>query len=303
MANFKPMKGEPFQDAIKEEREILLPFMQSYKIDGIRGTTYERILRSNSMKPLPNGYLNALASHPALANLDFEIVVGSPCEGEVYNRTSGPVRTKAGEFDFHFYVFDDLTDLNAPATEREARLRDRSGGFPAYAHVVEQNVVHTLAKVYEGQAAALDLGYEGTMLKRLNGVYRPTRTSTVSQEMLKFKEVDDFEVRLLGVVEGTINTNEAFINELGRTTRSTHQAGLVPSGMVGTLRGERLSDGAPVNVAPGKLTHDQRRLMLANPDKYVGHIMNCRSMAYGVLESTGQPRHARFNRWRDSFDV
>ena len=72
------------------------------------------------------------------------------------------------------------------------------------------------------------------------------------------------------------NQNEATINELGRTQRSTHQENLVGKGMVGGLVCKMPETGLQINVGPGKMKHDKREYYWLHQDKLLVRLSNTR---------------------------
>jgi DNA ligase-1 len=102
------------------------------------------------------------------------------------------------------------------------------------------------------------------------------------------------------------NTNEAFVNELGRTDRSTDADGLVGKDMLGGFYAIAINNGEsksfPVGVdfkcGPGKLKHPERITLweqwLADPESIKKLIGKCRHFPVGVKD---RPRHPRWIGW------
>jgi DNA ligase-1 len=122
-------------------------------------------------------------------------------------------------------------------------------------HVNIQLVEHVLLKdreeLDEYESAQVALGYEGVMLADPLARYKFGRATTKGGELLKVKRFVDSEAIILDVVEEMFNGNEAETNELGRTKRSSHQAGKSGKGTMGALVVRDVLDtiAAPAEVA------------------------------------------------------
>ena len=105
---------------------------------------------------------------------------------------------------------------------------------------------------------------------------------------MKLKEFVDSEAKVIGFEEQLENTNEATIDELGHTKRSTHQENMVPKGTLGKFIVEEIGDTAwrgqtfPVGTGEG-LTAELRQEIWDNRDKYLGKIITYKYQSYGVL--------------------
>jgi DNA ligase-1 len=85
MPNFKPTLAA----TIERESQIQLPALASPKLDGIRALGTKTQLLSRTLKPIPNltiqsAYKSALESHPQLAGLDGELVIGMLPDAPAY---------------------------------------------------------------------------------------------------------------------------------------------------------------------------------------------------------------------------
>src|SRR5690606_31284523 len=119
------------------------------------------------------------------------------------------------------------------------------------------------------------------------------------------------EALITKVVEGESNQNEAQINELGHTFRSTHQANMVPNGMVGYLIGtatETLKDGSRVviekgqeiKISPGNMDHSMRRHYFLNRHEIIGKLAKFKFFPKGIKD---KPRFPTFVCIRDNTDL
>jgi DNA ligase-1 len=107
------------------------------------------------------------------------------------------------------------------------------------------------------------------------------------------------------------NTNEAKVNELGRTERSSHQDNMVPKGMIGNLicsmmkdvyDGDKLlfSQDQVVTVGPGAMPHVDRVALFQDQSKIVGQVIKFKFFPKGVKD---KPRFPTFVTIRSAEDM
>lgn len=94
------------------------------------------------------------------------------------------------------------------------------------------------------------------------------------------------------------NGNEATVNELGRTKRSSHKENKTGRGDLGALV-LRHPDGFTFNVGTG-FTDDDRALVWKDRDTFVGKLAKVKYFAIGMKDA---PRHPVFLGWRDGSDT
>lgn len=210
--------------------KLRYPIYASPKIDGVRALVISGKLVSRALKPIPNEFVSTRFSLSALSGLDGELVLGSPTAPNVFNATSGALRREEGEPDARFYCFD---EWDRKDTYQDQVLRfQRSEGWP-HCSIVPSTKVDSPDMLLEAERAALDLGYEGLILRSPEGLYKFGRSTLKEGAMLKLKRFQDDEAEVVGIYEEMHNGNEARRNELGRTQRSTHREGLVGKGTTG----------------------------------------------------------------------
>ena len=276
--------------------------LMSPKLDGIRGVIMDRVLVGRSLKPLPNLELQArYCSTDLYHRKDGELVAGSPCEGDVMNRTTRVVMKAAADAsDVHLWVFDNF----GPGTydERSKKLFET-----AHMTILSQTRVDSMDMMLHLESEYLAKGYEGGMIRRLDAPYRSgkSQAAAVAQHLMKVKRSTDDEGLLLEVLEAQENTNEAFINEVGKTARSSAKAGKVGKGMAGAfmLRDFKGPDGTArtFKVAAGKFTHAEREQIWHDRANLEGKVfIKYRYFGYGELNL---PRHGRALGFRDPIDM
>ena len=231
------------------------PLLVSCKLDGVRALIINGVVMSRSLKPIPNRHVQKLFGRPELEGLDGELCVGPPNAPDLMQKTMSGVMSPDGEPDVTYHVFD-LHDTHPLVTFRE-RL--------ALVHEVQQPLVRPVTHWYaydQGELDALEArclaeGYEGAMIRTPNGLYKQGRCGKKQPWLVKVKRFVDDEAVVIGVEELMHNDNEATTNELGRTKRSTHQAGKRPAGVLGALvcrtkEGVEFNIRAAVSVALGQ---------------------------------------------------
>lgn len=297
----KPMKGEKPDPRYP----MTWPKLGSIKYDGIRLLMDGMEPRTAAMKELPNRYtVEKLRSFPALMDCDMELICGDPADPLCYNNTYRAVMAIEGAPEVDFYIFDICS--SEPYQERLSRLHARklAGELPANAKLVQQVELRSEQELDEFYTRVLEEGHEGVIVRNANGLYKFGRATAKSQDLLKLKPEDDSEFVILGVYEALENQNEAFVNELGRSDRSTCADGLVGKGTLGGFYAKDLHTGVEFNCPPGKMRHDERQLVwqtwLTCPDTIKGRIGKYRYFTIGVKD---KPRHPRWIGWRHESDL
>lgn len=117
---------------------------------------------------------------------------------------------------------------------------------------------------------------------------------------LRIKRFVEEEAVVREVVQGNHNGNEAKTNELGRTERSSAQANLIPNGRVGALICEDLKTGNEITVAPGRMTHEERRCYFEEPQLLIGRTIKYKHFMVGRKD---KPRFPTFQCIRADSDI
>ncbi len=286
---------------------LRFPLLVSPKLDGFRALVLEDgKIYSKNLKLIRNEFIqnwfSAVLPPELLQGLDGELIVGPPTGGSVINRTSSGVTARAGEPDFTYWVFDNWMAEDDTFVNR-LRFAGAQAKSPAAARRVKQ-VPHRWVKTMEELLAAeqefLDAGYEGIMLRDPDGRYKHGRSTEREGLLWKFKRFTDFEFVITGLEEAEVNLNDATIDELGRTKRSSAKAGKVPKDMIGTLLGRRLDTGAEVRVGPGNMTHAQRVYYWKHSEELIDQIGVAKVFEYGAVNAD---RFPTFKCIRDKDDL
>lgn len=298
---FKPMLAKEPTDVSK----LPYPVLVQPKLDGIRASVVNGKLVTRTLKAVPNASIRAVLESPVFEGLDGELIVGDPTADDCYRRTSSFVmaENKTGE-PWSFMVFDKWDEPDRAFGER----------YEAAVSVVNC-VTWTDAPVFmvttvpatdpdhleAMEAVMLAQGYEGVIARVPTSRYKFGRSTPGSGPLWKIKRFIDFEARVVGVYEEQHNGNEAKTNALGRTERSTAQAGKVGKGTLGGLVLVAVNGPAEgVEFRCGTGFDAAQRADLWNVHHNVcalnGRVAKVKSFPIGVKD---KPRHPVFLGWRD----
>ena len=239
---------------VKSVADLRFPLLASPKLDGIRVVIRNEVVLTRKLKPLPNKLIQRLLGREQLNGLDGELIVGHPTDPGVFNRTTKGVMAIETAPSFNFWVFDiQGSDLGFRDRLEVAKARVKAAGSDLI-EVVEHLAISNPSSLDEYEKQALNKGYEGVMLRDPVGKYKHGRSTVGEGGLLKLKRFDDAEAVVIGAVELMQNTNEAKRSATGHLERSSHQAGMVGKGMLGSLQVRGLNGpfkGAVFNIGTG----------------------------------------------------
>ena len=279
--------------------KVKFPVYISTKLDGIRALVINGVVYSRSLKPIRNRYVQKLFGNPEYNGFDGELVVGDIYAKDVFQKTTSGVMSADGEPDVKFYVFDDFTKPSSCYDDRVLSLYKRVLDIDEDS-CVEYLVQHKLNTIEQLQTLlnkeALS-GGEGLIGRNPNGKYKFGRSTPKEQLSIKFKFFAQDEFEVVGFTERMHNTNEAEINELGYTERSSAKDGLVPMDTMGRII---LKYGdVTFNCGTG-FTDAQRKEIWTNQAEYLGKLASIRYMKVGAKDV---PRVPSFQGWRHEDDT
>ena len=257
------------------------------------------------MKPIPNGFVQDYLGQSKFHGLDGELTVGPANDKNVMQATTSGVMSRDGEPDFTFWVFDFWTDGQMPYGER-LRLMERAfkdGALGQYPRIrlLKQTLIQNELELKAFEAVTLEQGFEGVMIRDPKGVYKFGRSTAREGYLLKVKRFADGEAVVIGVEELMHNANEATLDELGFTKRSTHQAGKVPMGTLGALKVRDLESGIEFNIGTGYTAAQRAELWaMFHAGTLLNKIAKYKHFEVGVKEA---PRFPVFQGFRDPRDI
>ena len=287
---FRPMLA-----AKAELAKLRFPVVASPKLDGVRALVRGGVVLSRSLKPLPNKRLQLQFGRPELEGYDGEMIVGNPWSPTVYNDTVSEVMTIDGPCTADFYVFD-RHDMPFHYGVRRSNIHAH-----ARVHVLEQTELKSLDALETYEAAQLDIGYEGVILRDPFGSYKYGRSTLNEGWLVKLKRFTDSEAEIIGMEELMHNANEAQVSELGLTKRQTLQENQVPMGTMGALLVRDIHTGVEFRIGTG-FTAEQRawfwKHQFRSDEKYP--VIKYKSFKIGEKD---KPRHPVYLGLRDRRDM
>lgn len=285
----------PMLAATTDGKNLPFPMLLSPKLDGIRCLIINGVACGRSLKPLPNKHVQKLFGLAKLNGLDGELIVGDQTARDAFNSTSSGVMSIEGEPDVFFHVFDNFLEPGGFKQRLRAAHKQKHTRLVAVPH---EQVAHE-EDVFAWERHYLAAGYEGVMLRHLDGPYKHGRSTTKEAWLLKLKRFTDAEAKIIGFTELMHNANEAKRNELGHLERSSRKAGKIGKQTLGALMVKDLKTGVEFDIGTG-FTTEQRRLLWVVGDNLIGKVVKYKSQPTGVKE---KPRFPVFLGFRDPRDL
>lgn len=218
--------------------DLTYPVLCSPKLDGIRALVVNGVVMSRSGKPIPNKAVQKRFGRPEYEGFDGELIYGpcGPAHKDAFRITTSVVMAPnkpEGQY-VDFWVFDVVSEEPFDARMRQLTQMFAGEAGPGLRHVANHNcsgpkTVESLEESYT------DAGFEGLMIRSVDGPYKHGRSTTKEGYLLKLKRFEDAEARIVGMVEEMENTNVATKDAFGRTERSSHKAGMVGKGRLGAF--------------------------------------------------------------------
>ena len=301
----KPMLAASMENSKGEQmtfNDLTYPLGASVKLDGIRCLRVDGKTLSRSFKPIPNKFIQSqMANLPN--GLDGELVTYN-ADGTVrtFSEIQSDVMSEDGEPNFRFEIFDYVKDdLTKPYLKRIDDLRAWWTGLPEFCALITPTVINNAQELLEYEEKAIAEGHEGIMTRNLNGSYKCGRATFKSQDLIKVKRFVDSEAEIIGFEEKLHNANEAEVDELGHTKRSSAKAGLVPAGTLGTLLVRDVKDNREFGIGTGKGLNDKlKKEIWDNQSQYLGKIVKYQ---YQMVGTKDNPRIPSFQGFRDPRDM
>lgn len=246
---------KPLLAANADLSKIAYPVLVSPKLDGIRAVKLKGRLVSRKLLDIPNKFVQAWAKEHLPEGFDGELMLES--HRVPFRKVSSAIMSHDGEPDFRYAVFD-RHDLGATAFRlRYSSLRSMQ--WPDRIEVVPHTLVDTLEDLLSFEERYVSLGFEGLMIRSVDGRYKNGRSTVREGILLKLKRFEDEEAVVIGAMEQMTNTNEQERDHLGHAKRSTAKAGKIPNGVLGALIC-RFSDGTVFEVGSGFIAQQRKEL-------------------------------------------
>lgn len=231
--------------------DVTFPKLASAKLDGVRATIQNGVVLSRTLKPIPNLYVQQLFGKKKLEGFDGELIVGPANAPDVCRATTSGVMSKEGKPCVSFRVFDLLHD-SANFAERHTRLMTRVEELSTSAvEIVNHRYLGSAEELEAYESDILAAGFEGVMLRSLEGLYKHGRATLKEQSLIKLKRFEDGEAVVLSCYEQQRNNNAATLDERGYTKRSSHKANKKGKGTLGGFRVKDVKTGIEFDIGTG----------------------------------------------------
>lgn len=294
MTTFKPMLAA----TLKAGELPMFPCMGSAKLDGVRAVIIDGVVLSRNLKPIPNARVQRRFGRPKFNGFDGELIVGKPTDKDCYRNTMSGVMSRDGEPDVTFFVFDDFS-VSDTFEARFGKVRDR---VAAVDEDDLQLVYHTKLRdemdLQMHEEGWLADGFEGLMVRSIQGGYKQGRATVKEGTLLKVKRFLDDEAIVIGFEEQMHNANEAVRNKLGQLERSSKKAGKQLTGALGALI-VKSKAGVEFKIGTGFTAAERSSLWLWR-DELVGLAVKYKYFPTG---SKDRPRFPTFIGWRNPIDL
>jgi DNA ligase-1 len=278
--------------------KIQYPCLASTKLDGIRclidqtGTPVSRTL-----KPIRNRYIveRLKDTEDYIGGLDGELIVGDPAASDCMRKTNSGVMSYDGEPDFTYYVFDIWSRPGMGYSHVQNILSTPS--HPNIS-VLKQYVIPNASALEALERSVLDDGFEGLVIRPMNGAYKFGRSTLREGLLLKLKRYHQAEATIVAFEPLYTNENEAKLDALGYTKRSQSQEGKVELDMLGAFICKK-PDGIIFKVGTG-FTLKEREEYWAIRDTLLNEPITYKFFPSGSKE---RPRHPVFLSFRNPEDM
>lgn len=271
--NFKPLLA-----ATVDLKKVKYPCFISPKLDGIRVLGMNGKAMTRSMKELPNRYIQSVFASGLYDGLDGEIIVGPPNAPDVYRVTNSAVMSRDGEPNFTYHVFDRWDMPNARFEDRFMGLHELD--IPRISIVPHSRMSEK--GLLDVEQEWLEAGYEGVMGRSIDGVYKYGRATMKEGILWKLKRFADHEYEVVGFEELMHNENEATVDELGHTKRSSHMENKRGGGVLGALV-LRHPEAGEFRCGTGFTAADRAEIW-ANRSGYLGRMAKIKHFEIGVKD-------------------
>lgn len=271
--NFKPLLA-----ATVDLKKVKYPCFISPKLDGIRVLGMNGKAMTRSMKELPNRYIQSVFASGLYDGLDGEIIVGPPNAPDVYRVTNSAVMSRDGEPNFTYHVFDRWDMPNARFEDRFIGLHELD--IPRISIVPHSRMSEK--GLLDVEQEWLEAGYEGVMGRSIDGVYKYGRATMKEGILWKLKRFADHEYEVVGFEELMHNENEATVDELGHTKRSSHMENKRGGGVLGALV-LRHPEAGEFRCGTGFTAADRAEIW-TNRSGYLGRMAKIKHFEIGVKD-------------------
>jgi DNA ligase-1 len=282
------------------ESKLAFPYLAMPKIDGVRGINITGTITGRSLKPFPNTIIQSIFSDSY--GFDGELTYGSITSQSLCRSTTSVVNTHSDTraHSLVYNLFDYITPdtCTLPYSKRYSTLSSLS--LPPNCTVIPTTFISSLDELSSYESLIISQGYEGVILRSPTSLPKSGRTTLRENSYLRIKRFIQEDAVVLSIAEALENTNPQTINELGNSTRSTHQANLVPKSMLGSIICQDIKSGNIITVSSGEMSHELRSHYWHNQSQLIGKVISYKHFPHGVKD---KPRFPTFVTIRDASDL
>ena len=274
-------------------KSLRYPCIVQPKFDGVKIAHFNGSLIGRSFKAQRNIKLNNIFDDFIFNGFEGEMIVGdNPYAQNLCRATTSVISSFDKTDKLTWLVFDYITEetINLTYRERMNKLVEYVNKRDLFnIDIVCGTIVNNEEELLAFEETQLNLGAEGIITRDPNSFYKQGRVTTRSQEVMRLKRFVHEEGIILKIIEGESNGNEATINELGHTERSSHQENMTPNGMVGSLIVRSLVNDSIDKIGAGCMTHEERVFYFNNPHELIGKIAKYKHFPKGVKDKKRFP--------------
>lgn len=274
------------------------PLFASVKLDGIRCIIKDGIAYSRTLKPIRNKHIQSILGRPEYNGLDGELIVGDPTARGCMRITNSGVMAIEGKPDFRYYVFD-IWNRSVPYNKVLMQILTMELD---YVIPLTQRICKQPKTVNAHEEEALASGYEGLILRRSDSPYKFGRSTLKEGYLLKLKRYCQEEAIVIGFEPLQHNGNDAEINALGYTQRSSVQDNKIDLPLLGNLIVKGMFQDQPnviFSIGTGFTLFEREKLWEQRED-LIGKIVTYKFFPTG---SKDKPRHPVYKSFRDPEDL
>ena len=205
-----PMKANKFFDIKKnKEKKISYPVYGQYKFNGVRDLNKSSVGSwSRKGKFWDERCVEHLKFDTKGLTVDGELML--PHANNTFQESMAAVKKfrtkdeiikgvlKPASKKLHYYIYDVVIE-GMGFKERYAELKKLSKSFPKQVHLAKTVLLKNRKEVEDFLDKAIDLGYEGIILRTMDGEYE---INNRSNSLLKYKRFIDEEFEIVDIVSG-----------------------------------------------------------------------------------------------------
>lgn len=227
--SFNPDLFKPTLALDVELDEVKFPCTVQEKHNGVRFVKLNGLALTRTLKTIPNHHIRNYIQHQYWDNIEGEILVpGATGVNEVVSA----VMAVSGHPSFRLILFDAIDVPQWSYETRHGYLTKLN--LDSVCSAVTSTRCNTREDLDKFVAHIAECNGEGVII-RYNISYKPGRSSKSHPGLLRHVSHCTDVATILACEELMTNTNPAYIDELGRTKRSTSQDGMFPTNTLGAL--------------------------------------------------------------------